>query len=205
MTENKVKKIGGLLLAAGSSRRLGSPKQLLDFKGKTLLRRATEALVGSACSPIIVILGAEIEGSKAEIGDLNVSVVINEDWQTGMSSSIRKGLEQLLFLEPDIDAAMITLCDQPFVTAEKVGLFIEEFNQADPLIVAARYNQVLGVPALFSRQMFSALFELDGDKGARELIRQTETAVPIDLPEAATDIDTTEVLDSLGLRLKVPL
>lgn len=194
MTGNKIPKIGGLLLAAGGSRRLGTAKQLLEFRGKTLLHRAVKALVETACDPVVVVLGAEIDRSKTEIEDLPVTVIVNDDWESGMSSSIRIGLEKLLLLEPDIDAVMIMLCDQPFVTAEKIGLFIEEFKRKNPAIMAAKYNEVLGVPALFSRTMFGELANLEGDKGARDLIRKTDSIIAIDLPEAAFDIDTREDL-----------
>ena len=196
MTESSVPKVGGLLLAAGGSRRLGEPKQLLEFEGKTLLRRAAEALCESDCEPVIVVLGAEIERSKNEIDDLTISLVVNDEWERGMSSSIRGGLEKLLLLEPEIDAVMITLCDQPFVTEEKIGLFIKEFERNRAPTIAAQYNDLLGVPALFSREIFDALLNLKGDKGARDLIRQTDSAISIDLPEAAFDIDTTNDLEN---------
>ncbi len=192
MTANNALKIGGLLLAAGGSRRLGSPKQLLEFQGKTLLRRSAEALGDSACEPIVVVLGAEIESSKAEISSLNITSVVNKDWESGMSSSIRVGLERLLSLEPEIDAVVITLCDQPFVTAERIQLFIEAFKQTRSPLIAAKYSDVLGVPALFSRGMFGSLSKLQGDKGARDLIRETDVTLAIDLPEAEIDIDTPD-------------
>lgn len=195
MTANKAIKVGGLLLAAGGSVRLGSPKQLLEFQGKTLLRRSAEALVESRCEPIIVVLGAEIERSSAEMSDLDLMSVVNEDWESGMSSSIRVGLEKLLVLEPNIDAVMITLCDQPFVTAENIELIIEEFERNAAAIIAAKYNEVLGVPALFSRATLGKLAKLEGDKGARDLIRETDSAISIELPEAAIDIDT---IDDIG-------
>lgn len=200
MTENSSFRIGGLLLAAGGSRRLGRPKQLLEFQGMTLLRRSAEAIVESECSPSVVVLGAEVEGSKSEIEDLEVSLAVNENWAIGMSSSIRVGLEKLFDIEPEIDAVMITLCDQPFVTAEMIMLFIEAFKQKRVAIVAAQYNSVLGVPALFSREMLGPLSEVEGDKGARDLIRQTESTFAIDLPEAAIDIDTIQDLDDFKSR-----
>ena len=101
MTANSKAKIGGLLLAAGGSSRLGQPKQLLEFEGKTLIRRAAETLVYSQCEPIVVVLGAEIEYSAIQIADLSVSICINENWQTGMSSSIISGLGSLLRSSPN--------------------------------------------------------------------------------------------------------
>ncbi|HLA96668.1 MAG TPA: nucleotidyltransferase family protein [Pyrinomonadaceae bacterium] len=197
MTENSAK-IGGLLLAAGGSRRMGSPKQLLEFKGKTLLRRAAEALVDAGCDPVIVVLGAETDRSKIEIDDLPVSVSINQDWENGMSSSIRVGLEKLLSIKPDNDAVMITLCDQPFVTSDKIALFTNEFEQSRSPIIAAKYDDVLGVPALFGKELFSGLMQIEGDKGARDLIRNYEGVKGIDLPEAAFDLDTRDEWDRAG-------
>jgi molybdenum cofactor cytidylyltransferase len=192
MTVNSDAKIGGLLLAAGGSQRMGTPKQLLEFEGKTLLCRSAETLAKSKCALVVVILGAEAERSKAEIANLPVSAIVNDDWESGMSSSIRTGLEKLLELKPEIDAVMITLCDQPFVTTEKIDLFVNAFADDISAIIAARYNEVLGVPALFAKSMFGDLLALEGDKGARDLIRKSDSVVSIDLPEAAFDLDTMD-------------
>lgn len=193
MTESKPK-IGGLLLAAGGSRRLGSPKQLLEFEGKTLIRRAAEALIDAGCDPAVVILGAEVERSRTEIADLPVEVIDNAEWETGMSSSIRVGVSQIASRE--IDAVLVTLCDQPHVTGEKLLPFIDKFLSIGSPIVAAEYNGVRGVPALFAREMFDQLLKLEGDNGARDLIRRGRS-VAIDLPEAEVDIDTVDTAENL--------
>jgi len=88
MTENSDVTIGGLLLAAGGSSRLGQPKQLLQFEGRSLIRRAAETLVDSGCDPVVVVLGAEIERSAEELSDLTLYICVNKNWNTGMSSSI---------------------------------------------------------------------------------------------------------------------
>lgn len=186
MTGSEVK-VGGILLAAGGSRRFGSPKQLFEFEGKTLLRRAAETLSASKCDPVVVVLGAETERSRTEIGDL--SFVVNKDWESGMSSSIRVGLEALVQTSPQIDAAMITLCDQPNITAEKLDLFIDEFEQSRSPIIAAEYDDVRGVPALFAKELFDQLLNLYGDKGARDLIRNSRDVKSISLYVASFDID----------------
>lgn len=191
MTGSKVGNVGGLLLAAGGSSRMGQPKQLLHFEGKSLLRRATKTLATSVCDPVVVVLGAELEKSAAEIAGLPVNICHNEKWQIGMSSSIKAGLRELLNIEPGLAAVMITLCDQPHVTADHVDLFAAEFHQSDATIVAAEYGGTLGVPALFAREMFVELFQLEGDKGARNLIRNCIDGIAkIILEEAAFDIDT---------------
>lgn len=199
MTGSKELNVGGLLLAAGSSSRLRQPKQLLEFKGKTLLRHAAEALAESICDPVVVVLGAETEKSPHEIEGLSVVPCINENWKSGMSSSIKTGLAKLVEIAPEIDAVLISLCDQPLVTAEMLNCFGKKFAASGANVIAAKYNGVAGVPALFSRELFGDLSRLDGDKGARDLIRNRADLVTIDLPEAAFDIDTPadkDLLDS---------
>ena len=189
MTGNKV---GGLLLAAGSSSRLGQPKQLLEFRGKTLLRHAAEAMASSVCDPVVVVLGAEIERSATEIEGLGVTTCLNANWRSGMSSSISVGLAGLTEISPDLDAVLISLCDQPLVDAEMLNRFGQKFATTNADVIAAAYNGITGVPALFSRELFGELSRLDGDKGARDLIRSRPDIKTIDLPEAAFDIDTPD-------------
>jgi molybdenum cofactor cytidylyltransferase len=192
--------IGIIVLAAGASHRMNEPKQLLKFQGKTLLRRAVETAVESICEPVVVVLGANFERTSAEIEDLPVEIVFNQDWQSGLSSSIKTGIENLLKIAPQTTAIVLTLADQPFVTANHINLFAEKFNQTDSLIIAAEYNRTRGVPALFSRQIFDDFDALSGDKGAKAIIeKHGKWLATIDLPEAAFDIDTPQ--DFLKLKL----
>ena len=199
MTESSEPIIAGLLLAAGSSSRLGRPKQLVEFGGKTLIRRAAEALFDAGCSPVVVVLGTEIELSKVELEGLNVEVAINEAWETGMGSSIAVGMRSIRSPGLVPDAVLISLCDQPFVTSEKLLPFLDVFRESRPDLIAAFYNEVAGVPALFSAKLYPDLAELEGEKGAREIIRSFPNAMTIPLPEAATDIDTQPDLHRLEL------
>ncbi len=203
MTDNKDVKIGGLLLAAGGSSRLGQPKQLLQFQGKTLLRRAVETLVSSECMPVVVVLGAEIDKSQAEIAEISVNISINNDWRTGMSSSIKTGLKELLNIEPNLAAVIITLCDQPYITVGKIDLFTAEFYRNGATIIAAKYGETVGVPALFSRELFDELLHLEGDKGARDLIRNRTKVSTIKLDEAAFDIDTSGAFENLMISVNL--
>lgn len=190
MTENKAPKIGGLLLAAGGSTRFGSPKQLAIYQGKTLIRRAAETLTNCGTDPNVVVLGAEIEGSTREIEGLQIDFCVNEDWKSGMSSSVRSGLRYLLNIEPDLDAVLITLCDQPNVTTDSLDLLLTESQSKSTTIVAAKYGETIGVPAIFSRELFDQLIHLEGDKGARNLIRSRNDLVTVEIDAAAVDIDT---------------
>ena len=200
MTESSDLKIGGLLLAAGGSSRLGQPKQLLNFKGKTLIRRAAETLVESNCDPIVVVLGAEIERSTIELNGLDVNICINRNWQTGMSSSIISGLKSLIEIQPDLDAVVIILCDQPHVTSADINKLIEVYQDSRAAIVAAQYRETVGVPALFSNGFFPDLMAMTDDKGARQIIhRNIENVVTVDIEKAADDIDTLDDANRLSL------
>ena len=179
-------------MAAGGSSRLGKPKQLLQFKGKSLLRHAAKSMVVSMCDPVVVVLGAESERSAAEVEGLQVVACINENWPSGMSSSIGVGLAKLIEIAPEIDAVLISLCDQPFVTSEILNRFCKKYAATDAAIIAAEYDGVTGVPALFSRELFGELSLLQGDKGARDVIRSREDIGTVHLPEAAFDIDIPE-------------
>ena len=197
MTE-KPDKIAAILLAAGGSSRMGGrPKQLLVYDGKTLLRRAVETLLASTCSPVVVILGAEFEKAKNEIEDLPLEIVRNENWRTGMSSSIKTGLEHLLQIAPDASAVIIALCDQPKIKATHINLIAKKFRGTAAGIVVAEYSGTVGVPGLFSERYFTELLNIKGDKGARSLIRSSSADLStIKISEAAYDIDTLDDLVS---------
>lgn len=185
--------IAGLLLAAGSSSRLGRPKQLVEFDGETLIRRAAQALIDSGCEPVIVVLGSEVEASKGALHGLDVRIAENADWQSGMSSSIREGMSRVIL--ENVDGVLISVCDQPRVTAEHLQKLATRFAETHAAVTAAEYDNILGVPAIFSRELFDDLMQLCGDKGARELIREG-AAVSVPMPEAAFDIDTEADLES---------
>jgi molybdenum cofactor cytidylyltransferase len=115
------KNVGIIVLAAGASSRMKQPKQLLEFEGKTLLRRAALTAIESVCNPVIVVLGANFEDTKKEIEDLPVEICFNENWQTGLSSSIKKGLEKLSETNSEISAAVLMLCDQPLIEVTAIN------------------------------------------------------------------------------------
>lgn len=179
--------IAAILLAAGSSSRLGRPKQLVELDGETLIRRAANALIDAVCSPIVVVLGSEIELSKQQLSGLNVRIAENADWPSGMSSSIREGMSHVIL--ENVDGVLISVCDQPKVRSEHLQKLIARFTETKAAVTAAEYNDVLGVPSIFSRELFDDLMHLTGDKGARDLIRN-HPAVSVPIPEAALDIDT---------------
>ena len=199
------KRIGIIVLAAGGSTRMKKPKQLLQFNEKTLLRRAVETAVGSAAEPVLVVLGANYERTKAEIADLPVEIIFNENWQSGLSSSVKSGIEHFRKLRQTgqfISACLLMLADQPFITSRHLNLLAEKFlERSDNLIVAARYEKIVGVPAIFSHAVFDDLRKLSGDEGAKKVIKKYGSLVrTINLPEAAFDIDTPHDFQNLKLQ-----
>jgi molybdenum cofactor cytidylyltransferase len=186
-------KIGLILLAAGASRRLGKPKQLLELGGKTLLLRSAEAANNSQCDAIVVVLGSNSEGFKGELEELDLENVYNEYWTDGMGSSISAGMKRLLEIEPNLNAAIVMVCDQPFVSSEIIDKLIGKFLDEKKSIVASKYAESFGVPALFERDLFPDLMDLRGTKGAKTLILKYQSlAAFIDFPRGNVDIDSAE-------------
>lgn len=189
-------KIGVIILAAGNSSRMGGEsKQLLEFQGKTLLRHAAETALRTDFSTVVV-LGAKREIFGKEIEDLPLEIVVNENWKEGISSSIKKGLSVLA--KEDLDAAIIILCDQPFVTTEVLTRLRDAFLESSKPIAACSYENTIGVPALFGREIFAELNDLQTDEGAKKIIvKDLNRTVFIDVPEAAFDVDTLQDFERL--------
>lgn len=186
-------RLGIIVLAAGASVRMGTPKQLLHIGGASLIRRAAQAAIESEGHPVVVVLGANAELIREELEGLEVQMAVSSEWSVGMSASIRCGVKRLLTLAPEIEGVVLMLADQPEVTGGSLRKLMRAHKGSG--LVAARYDNVLGTPALFSREHFGELLQLDGQSGARSLIeRHRERVLAIDLPEAARDLDTPEDL-----------
>jgi molybdenum cofactor cytidylyltransferase len=187
-----------VLLAAGSSTRIGAPKQLLAYRGMTLLRRAAEAALATVCRPVVVVIGSDAEEMLEELSGLAVEIVANSEWAQGIGSSIRWGIQSLLVdRHEELDGAIIMLCDQPLITADSIDSLVAAFDPGRIDIVASQYESSVGVPALFARSLFDALTRLRADRGAKSLIvGHTGPVVRIPMP-AATDIDTQADYDAL--------
>jgi molybdenum cofactor cytidylyltransferase len=186
-----------IVLAAGASSRMGEPKQLLKFEGETLLRRAARAALETGSHPIVVVLGFRAHLMREEIMDLDALTVVNQEWHEGMSSSIRHGLRQALesTAPAEIEAAILMLCDQPYVTSGIIERLVDAYRESRAPVVASEYEasseKTLGAPALFSRELFQELMALHGAEGAKRIIaRHRAEAIAIAMPEAAFDVDT---------------
>lgn len=186
-------RIATLILAAGASRRLGRPKQLLEIDGRTLLRRTAELALSAAAGPVLVVLGARAEEMRPELAGLKVETIENPDWAEGMSTSLRAGIRRLETEQPPVAAVLVLLVDQPRVNIQLLDRLIRLYEERKPPVVASRYNGLNGVPAVFDRSLWEELKNIEGDRGARRVIRRYEKDMAIvDFPPAAEDIDTPE-------------
>jgi len=186
-------KVAAILLAAGASTRMGRTKQLLRHGDETLVRWAARTALGSVCTPVLVVLGARSELIRPELDDLPVHLLENRQWAEGMGSSIRCGVRGALALEPDLDATLLLLADQPRVTAQTINRLVERAERTAKPIIASAYSDTLGVPALFTRDTFKELSSLSSEWGAKRLMTGVGDRVEaVPAPEAAWDIDTPE-------------
>ena len=185
--------VAAVILAAGSSTRMRSPKQILRFRGLTLIRRAALVALEARCRPVIVVTGANAAPSRSELQDLDVREAWNRDWESGMASSIRTGIEAVLAADPDVAAVVLMLCDQPYVTAEVIAALAVAHRVTGKPVVASAYGGSFGAPALFSRALFADLSGLEGAGGAKQVIsRYAANAHFVPFPGGKTDLDTPD-------------
>lgn len=183
--------LAALLLAAGSSCRLGQPKQLVRWKGRTLLRRAVDAALGAGATPVLCVLGSSAEACLAELADLPVSTVIHHGWREGMGSSLRAGLTALEAQAPGWAGVLVLPCDLPRVDADSLRRLVDAAAVRPELaLVASTFAGTVGPPAILPVRFAPELRGLAGDRGARALLeRHADELVTVELPEAAADVD----------------
>ncbi|MDR7370135.1 nucleotidyltransferase family protein [Flavobacterium aquidurense] len=189
---------GIIILAAGNSSRLGHPKQLLVYKNSTLLEHILEEASGVKDAIVIIVTGSNHELIEKEISYSEVKTVFNSDWELGMSSSINAGLTKLLYLFPEIEKCIFTVCDQPFVTTAIFENLITKYQKTGKGILASSYAETLGTPVLFDKKYFKALLELKGQEGAKKIIhRFLEDTTSVPFEKGNIDIDTEDDYNKL--------
>ncbi len=193
-----------IVLAAGSSTRMGRPKQLLRIGGETLIRRCVNTLVPVHPKPIVVT-GAERRKIETELEDFAISICYNDRWPSGMASSLQCGLTEALKQSPDTSGVLVTLVDQPLVVTSHLSQLITKAGKApNKAIVVTDYHADVGVPAYIGRSYFKEIFQISGDQGARYLFKSyKECLLKVVFPQAAKDVDTPEewrdLLNDLGI------
>lgn len=173
-----------VVLAAGGSRRMGQPKQLLEHGGRTLVQAAVASANTVLPGRVLVVLGNQYPLIRQSLGESGARIVFNEQWDSGLAGSIRAGIRAL---PASCKAVLLMGCDQPGVgPTELQGLL----GSARPEgIVAARYAGTVGIPAIFPARLFPQLAGLAGDRGAKALLLADTARVDIDMPAAARDLD----------------
>ena len=190
---DRMNAVPAIVLAAGGSTRLGRPKQLVQFRGRPLIRCAAEAALDSGCVPVVVVIGANASDCAVQLHGLPVRLAFNQTWHSGMASSIRTGLNAALSVNAMLDAALLCLCDQPYIRAATLHSIVAARQMHGARIVASEYAGSRGAPALFESSLFAELRALDAEDGARKLLAQFAGEIfAVSNAPAALDLDTPE-------------
>lgn len=160
-----------LLLAAGASSRMGTPKQLLPWKGSSVIEHLVATADASKAANVLVVLGAGAGQIRSQLGE-GTSVIENRSWQKGLGSSVACGLEHLLQKQEELGGVLVMLGDQPLVDTTYLDKMIESFRRGKKGIVASSYGSGAGVPAIFGERFFPELLALDKDSGAKKLMKK---------------------------------
>ncbi len=193
--------IAAVVLAAGRSTRMGTPKLLLTLSGRSVLRHVVDHVRASRCGEIVVVVGETADRMAEEVRIPGVRVVVNDRYREGMGTSLAAGVSAV---SPECDAAVVLLGDQPCVTSEVIDALIDAYRRTRKPIVASRYGDVIGAPTLIGAALFNEARRLGGDVGGRFLIQQHPDLVeevPVS-PSAAVDVDTPEEFARLQAALE---
>jgi molybdenum cofactor cytidylyltransferase len=192
-----------IILAAGSSSRMGQSKQMLPVHGQPLLLRTVDAVLAADLSSTIVVLGSDEEGHTKLLQHLPVDTIFNPDWQNGIGSSLKAGLEHALQKDSALEAVVILVCDQPLLSSKNISGLLATYMKTGKPVIASRYAGVPGVPAFFSKSYFHKLKGVADQEGAKKIILQNRADVAeVDFPGGEVDLDTME--EYLAFREKNP-
>ena len=189
-------KTGIIILAAGSSSRMGELKQLMTYKNKTFLQHIVGEAILANLKPVICVTGYKSDLIKESLSDLDVSIVYNTQWPEGMGSGISVGIKQVML--SDVDSVILAVSDQPYVSSELFGTMMEMKEQSGKGIVACSYAGTLGTPVLFGRNYFDWLKSLNGNQGAKNIVKLNLPDVcPVEFEKGSVDIDTKQDYEKL--------
>ncbi|MFD1161993.1 nucleotidyltransferase family protein [Hwangdonia seohaensis] len=190
---HKPSNISIIILAAGASKRMGTPKQLLKWGNSTLLGNAVETALKLPVKEVAVVLGANYNEIKKHIAHHPITILNNEEWQKGLGKSLAFGIEYMAVSKQDIDGILVTLADQPLIDQVFLNKLIDAFNKKTHPIMATSYkNKKYGVPVIFDKMYFEELRNLNDDFGAKHILKKHKASVKTLIPE----------LENLDLDLK---
>ena len=196
-TSKGAREVSAIILAAGGSSRYGQCKQLINIDGFSLVRHAVNKLSSLfSHGTINVVVGANSQAVAQAISDLPVNIVHNDLWQTGLASSLIAGINAI---EPGCRAVMITLCDQVLVTEKHLRRLVDCWREDPSGIIASGYADTLGTPAIIPAEFFPQVQALEGDAGAKLILKNNAGRVrTVSIPEAEFDLDVPADLEKLN-------
>lgn len=195
--------VGVIMLAAGSSSRMGHNKMMLVFQGITLLERTLMAAIDSKVNHLIAVTGANREENDNLIKKHKVKVVFNTEWEAGIGSSLKCGLQTILKEYKHLDAVIISVCDQTYLSSEVFDKLIDKYTQSGKPIIASTYGNTIGVPVLYDKIFFDELMRIPDDRGAKQSIvdhASSDSIATIQFEGGDVDIDTLEDLKKMEER-----
>ena len=183
--------VAGILLAAGTSSRMGSNKLLFELGGESVLRGAARRALAAGVSPLLVVLGHEAERAEQELAGLPCRVVINPGYEQGINSSLKTGVSAV---PAEAQAAVVMLADMPFVTPEMLAGLIARFRSSEAPLVISDYEGVHAPPMLYDRSLFGELLTMTGEGCGRQVVkRHRDEAEVLSWPVSAlADLDVPE-------------
>lgn len=194
---NKTKYIGIILLAAGSAVRMKKNKLLVKIGKKYLLENALSEAQKSNADFVTVVLGAYAEDNFKVVEKYPFETIFNKKWEDGIGCSIKSGLQKALKSHPEMDAIVISVCDQPFLSKEIFDGLIDTYKKNDKKIIVSGYANSIGVPVLYDKSLFSDLLNIPDQYGAKKYVIETaaqEIIATFPFPKGEIDIDTLEDL-----------
>jgi molybdenum cofactor cytidylyltransferase len=193
--------VAGVLLAAGTSSRMGTNKLFLSLRGETVVRRAIRTALAAGLDPVLVVLGHESERAKAELKGLRCAVVLNKDYAQGINTSLSAGIAAV---PEQAVAALVMLADMPFVTKEMLGAIVERYRGGTSPLVVSNYEGVDAPPMLYDRSLFTELRALDGDGCGKKVVkRHRSESLEVAWPASALkDLDLPADVDAVLAELE---
>jgi molybdenum cofactor cytidylyltransferase len=192
--------VAGVVLAAGSSSRLGQNKLLLDLGGETLVHRSVRAAVQARLSPIVVVLGHEAPRVRSELADLACRPVLNPNYAQGVGTSLQTGVAEVA---ADSQALVVVLADMPFVSTAMIEAVVQRYRTSGARLVVSSYGEVDAPPILYDRSLFAELLGIPGERCAKQVVRRHRSeAEAVAWPEdALRDIDVAEDYEHARVRI----
>jgi len=183
--------VAGILLAAGMSSRMGSNKLLFELNGESVLRGAAQRALAGGLAPLLVVVGHEADKSRAELAGLACQVVVNPDYENGITTSLHKGIAAV---PPEVGAALVLLADMPFVTPEMIAWLIARYRTSQAPLVISDYEGVTAPPMLYDRSLFGEILTMTGGSCGKQVVkRHRHEAEVLSWPATAlTDIDVPD-------------